>query len=564
MTDRSDRIDDALARLHGIDDAELTSLSHSPAAQALFEEVVSMNQDETRGATRSQARRRPKTPRRRARLAWASAAAAVVVAAGVFAITAAVHETPTAAAVEFSTAGKYIVAMVEDPCAAAQRLNEAFAARGLDINLKLVPVSPSMVGSVVFMGVDGTGADENGIQSLASATRQGPGGPMPVGLRISVDFKGHAEIVLGRAARPGETYVSTGDAFAQGEALYKSGLRGMRVSEAAGRLKDLGLTAEWRDERAVSTSAPVPSASPVPSPTPTATAAAPSPMPTASPADGGSGTGKVTSGVSVTVKPDAIPNNWVTGAVPIAEGKVLIFTSADKPPLPSATLVKQRTLQALAGADDSILHIFQTQPDAGRPSVKLTFESWEDNADGRVSHERYYEDGTLLFEQAQRPVNGSPTTIETLEYAPKQNVYSMIRRHRSAKVLAKAWQKKEDAWKAIHPGQPLPTPPKKTGVPRPVDALRTPLKAADIKQVGEAALDSQRVLVLTDSEPGMHRRYFVDPGTYLPVRMVENPDGLGLVTIDYDWLPASEHALTWFTPPAGATEVPASEFPIRD
>jgi hypothetical protein len=329
MTDRSDRIDDALGKLNGVDDEGLTSLSHSPAAQALFEEVVSMDHDETRGATRSQARRRQKTPRRRARLAWVSAAAAVVIAASAFGIVSAVSDTPAAAAVEFKESGQYIVATVEDPYAAAERLRAAFVAHGLDITLKLVPVSPSMVGSVVFMDIEG-----GDITSLVSATRQAPGGPMPVGLRISVDFKGRAEIVLGRAAQPGETYVSTGDAFAQGEVLHKSGLIGMRVADAAVRLKELGLTAEWRDERTTSASAPVPSASPapVPSPTPTDTAATSSPTPTAAPTDGSLDAAKVMAGESVTVKPEAISDNWVTGAVPVAAGKVIVFTSKEKPP----------------------------------------------------------------------------------------------------------------------------------------------------------------------------------------------------------------------------------------
>ena len=201
----------------------------------------------------------------------------------------------------------------------------AFAAHGLDITLKLVPVSPSLVGSVVYMGTSEGASD---IQVLHSATREAPGGPLSIGLRIPVDFQGQADIVLGRAARPGETYVSTGDAFAPGEALYKSGLMGLRVSEAVGRLKELGLTAEWRDERPASSSPD----QPVPSPIPTS-AVSPTALPTPapSPSDGGSGTVKVApGGVSVTVQPEDIPNNWVTGAVPIAEGKVLIFTSAQR------------------------------------------------------------------------------------------------------------------------------------------------------------------------------------------------------------------------------------------
>ena len=153
--------------------------------------------------------------------------------------------------------------------------------------------------------------------------------------------------------------------------------------------------------------------------------------------------------------------------------------------------------------------------------------------------------------------------METLEYAPKQSVYSVTRSDVPTAALEKGLRVKQQAWKVGHPGQPLPKTFAKH-MPRPADALGAPLKAADIRKVGEAVIDSQRVLVLSDTEPGMHRRYFVDPATYLPVRMVENPDGLGLVTIDYTWLPASQVALTWFTPPAGAREVPETDFPIKD
>ena len=79
------------------------------------------------------------------------------------------------------------------------------------------------------------------------------------------DFKGQADIVLGRTARPGESYVSTGDAFAPGEVLYGSGLVRMRVSAALIKLKALGLSAEWRDLRVAKPakgSLPTPVASP--------------------------------------------------------------------------------------------------------------------------------------------------------------------------------------------------------------------------------------------------------------------------------------------------------------
>jgi hypothetical protein len=253
-----------------------------------------------------------------------SVAVAVVVAAAAFGITSALRQTPpAAAAVEFRTSGDYIVAIIENPYAAAQQLDAAFAAYGLDITLKLVPVSPSMVGAVVYMGLP---SGMGGIEVLYSPSRKAPGGPLPIGLRIPVDFKGHADIVLGRAARPGETYVSTGDAFAPGEALYGSGLLGMRVSEALVKLQALGLSAEWRDERSTgftSGTLPTPVPSPTASPAPTASPGAPSPSASSSPAP--------SSGESVAVNPEDILNNWVTGADPLAPGKVLIFTSAQKP-----------------------------------------------------------------------------------------------------------------------------------------------------------------------------------------------------------------------------------------
>ena len=171
-----------------------------------------------------------------------------------------------------------------------------------------------MVGSVVYMG-SSAGASRIGV--LYSATRRAPGGPLPIGLRIPVDFKGQADIVLGRAARPDETYVSTADAFAPGEALHGSGLLGMRVSAALVKLRALGLNAQWRDLRAAK---PVKGGLPTPVATPSSGA---------SPAPGISGA--PASMESAEVDPQTILNNFVVGADPVAPGKVLITTQAHRP-----------------------------------------------------------------------------------------------------------------------------------------------------------------------------------------------------------------------------------------
>ena len=130
MSDRYAHIDDAVAKLGRARDEQLASLSRSPAAQALFEEVVTV--DGPRRASDT-ARLSPSPrfgrPRRRARFALAAAAAAVVAVASGFAFAAAVHRTPPAPApVAFRSSGSYIVATVVNPNAAVQQLQAAFAA----------------------------------------------------------------------------------------------------------------------------------------------------------------------------------------------------------------------------------------------------------------------------------------------------------------------------------------------------------------------------------------------------------------------------------------------------
>jgi hypothetical protein len=221
MSDRYDHIDDAVAKLGRASDDQLVSLSRSPAAQALFEDVVAI--DELQRASDAPLRSpslHAGRPRRRARFALAATAAAVVAVAAGFAFAAAVHHAPPAPApVAFRNSGGYIVATVVNPNAAAPQLQAAFAAHNLNIHLKLAPVSPDMVGSVVYMGTMGPSE----IGTLSSAGSAGSGGSQPIGLLIPAGFKAYANIVLGRAARPGEIYRSPGGA-----------LNGMRLLEASG------------------------------------------------------------------------------------------------------------------------------------------------------------------------------------------------------------------------------------------------------------------------------------------------------------------------------------------
>lgn len=249
-------------------------------------------------------------PRRLRRLTIAATVAAAVLIALSFGIAQMMRPNPAQAAVQFSQDDGYIVAMVTDPFAAEQQLNAAFAAHHLDIDLKLVPVSPSIVGSVVFL----EGAD---IQSIFDKRYDGPMGEQPVGLRIPTDFKGHASIVLGRPAKPGETYASAGDAFAPGEALHGVDLVGMKARDAARVLDKMGLTVAWRVD--MPSSAGPASAAPIATPAPTST---PSPPPTP------------TAGFTKAVDSDDISkysDYYVTSAVPKDQGGVYVFVQATRP-----------------------------------------------------------------------------------------------------------------------------------------------------------------------------------------------------------------------------------------
>ena len=100
--------------------------------------------------------------------------------------------------------------------------NAEFKAHGLDITLSLVPVSPSLVGSVVEISTDGPDGNSIAHHHRRGECWTGGGGhECPVGLRIPDGYRGQAAIAFGRAARPGEQYESTAPVdAAPGEAMY--------------------------------------------------------------------------------------------------------------------------------------------------------------------------------------------------------------------------------------------------------------------------------------------------------------------------------------------------------
>jgi hypothetical protein len=218
--------DESIRRLATVTD-ERAARTVSPEARAeLAEQIMA-----TAPGRRLPARRR------RVLLIGVPLAAAAAVAAAI-AIPARSHPHRTnvrLAALSFTPQGKYLVVKVVDPYADPKRYAREFAAHGMRIQLKLVPVSPSIVGTVVMM--DGG----EGIETITAKGKCWTGGggyACPVGVRIPIGYKPSAGIVFGRAARPGETYMSTTSAFATGEELHCVDIRGRTVADAVAMIKN--------------------------------------------------------------------------------------------------------------------------------------------------------------------------------------------------------------------------------------------------------------------------------------------------------------------------------------
>jgi hypothetical protein len=302
----SHNIVELVRELRPADAARIDELFPQWRRTELFQRIVSSRRPIA--AARAPGRLAPSRPPRLRAWTWASvirrarrpalistlAAAAVGVAAAALLITSSAVRTQSAAgAVAFRAGGDGdIVATVTEPFAAESKLQAAFAKHGLHITVNLVPVSPSLVGTVVYTSDNG-GA--SAIQPLQGGHCITGGGGCPIGLKIPATFTGNGYITLGRPARPGETYESQSSAFAPGETLHCTELLGARVATALPVLRADKLTAAWREDTTTTAS------------------------------DGTS-----TSSSKIGASPPA--QNYIWEAVMTAPGKVIIWTQPTRSP----------------------------------------------------------------------------------------------------------------------------------------------------------------------------------------------------------------------------------------
>jgi hypothetical protein len=194
-----------------------------------------------------------------------------------------------AQALSFTRHGGFIDVIVRDPLADPARYRAEFARYHLDITLTLVPASPSIVGTVVFIGQSAGSRALTPITARGRCVEASGTSACPVGVRIPARFRGNAQLTFGRAARPGEQFESSASAFAPGEAMHGMTVSGQRVAQILAQLRQRQVTvAQFRIE--------------------------------------GGGENRSASGV---------PGSYfVTDAVPWAPHQVLLFVSPTWPPAP--------------------------------------------------------------------------------------------------------------------------------------------------------------------------------------------------------------------------------------
>jgi hypothetical protein len=142
----------------------------------------------------------------------------------------------------FTTSGGYITVVVRNPLADPARYRAEFAAHHLNITLKMVPASPSIVGTVVYIQEPASSPDIGTITARGRCYTGGGGSACPVGVRIPAGFRGQAEVVFGRAARPGEQYESTAPATAPGEVMHGLHFTGDTVAQVLAMLRQRHVT----------------------------------------------------------------------------------------------------------------------------------------------------------------------------------------------------------------------------------------------------------------------------------------------------------------------------------
>jgi len=153
--------------------------------------------------------------------------AALVAATSLAAVSLLVSVPPAPAG-----AASVVRADITSRAGAAAQLAAVFESHHFDIGVEQLPVSPSLVGSILATKTSGHSTGNNGILGHITGSCAGGAGVCTQGLLLASHFSGQLVVLVGRAAKPGENYAESADVFRAGELLAGSTLLGRTVEAA--------------------------------------------------------------------------------------------------------------------------------------------------------------------------------------------------------------------------------------------------------------------------------------------------------------------------------------------
>lgn len=131
----------------------------------------------------------------------------------------------------------YVSIKIKDTLADPERYRKELAKYNLNVELTLAPAAPEQVGRVIF-----TEEGDSGLEYIEAPGDCTANGNCSVGIKIPVDFKSYAKIVIGRTPMPGEE-IEGGSPEVKAQARD---LVGRTVADALEILASNGQTASYR------------------------------------------------------------------------------------------------------------------------------------------------------------------------------------------------------------------------------------------------------------------------------------------------------------------------------
>ncbi|WP_433212536.1 hypothetical protein [Microtetraspora malaysiensis] len=218
----------------------------TPLARELLDEITSTPPTAARSS-----RWRPRLMRSRGmrdRGMWGRAvrprpAGAIGAIAVLLAATAWLGSAPASAALDIEREGDQYVVTVKDMFAEPTMYERELRARGLKIDLRVVPVSASMVGEALVF--DGTPTSSGVTRIKAPGECRRPFSLCSIGLRIPVKYRKQVTVFLGRPTRLGERYGLMTPIDSPGEPLQCVDFINKTVADVEPMLRARGLKATF-------------------------------------------------------------------------------------------------------------------------------------------------------------------------------------------------------------------------------------------------------------------------------------------------------------------------------